>query len=41
MVEYVAHLYLLTKSVGDPVILNHQQITAVIEKLKNYGQKRQ
>jgi L-fuculose-phosphate aldolase len=40
MVEYVAHLYLLTKSVGDPVILNHQQITAVIEKLKNYGQKR-
>ena len=40
MVEYVAHLFLLTKSVGKPVILDPHQMTEVIEKFKDYGQKR-
>jgi L-fuculose-phosphate aldolase len=37
MIEYVSHLYLLTKSVGEPTILNDQQMDEVIEKLKHYG----
>lgn len=40
MVEYVAHLFLLTKSVGEPVILDQHQIKVVMEKLNNYGQER-
>lgn len=39
MVEYVSHLYLLTKSVGDPVQLNAHQMDAVIIKFKGYGQR--
>lgn len=37
MLEYVSHLYLLTKSVGEPSILNDHQMDAVIEKFKHYG----
>jgi len=37
MIEYVSHLYLLTKSVGEPKILNDQQMDEVIEKFKHYG----
>jgi L-fuculose-phosphate aldolase len=37
MIEYVSHLYLLTKSVGEPAILNDQQMDEVIEKFKHYG----
>ena len=40
LVEYVAHLYLLTKSVGEPVILNTHQMEVVLEKFEDYGQKR-
>lgn len=38
MLEYVSHLYLLTKSVGEPVILDDDQMDVVIEKFKHYGQ---
>ena len=38
MVEYVSHLYLLTKSVGDPVILDKHQMADVLEKFDSYGQ---
>ncbi len=41
MVEYVAQLYILAKSVGEPSILDSQQMAAVIDKFKDYGQKRQ
>jgi L-fuculose-phosphate aldolase len=41
LVEYVAHLYLLTKSVGEPVSLDTHQMEAVLEKFEDYGQKRQ
>ncbi|MDF1520841.1 MAG: class II aldolase/adducin family protein [Brevefilum sp.] len=37
MIEYVSHLYLLTKSVGEPTILNDQEMDAVIEMFKHYG----
>jgi len=37
MIEYVSHLYLLTKSVGEPAILKDQQMDEVIEKFKHYG----
>jgi len=40
MVEFVAHLYLLTKSVGKPVILDNQQMDQVLKKFKDYGQKK-
>lgn len=40
MVEYVANLYLLTKSVGEPIILDPQQMKVVMEKFKDYGQKK-
>jgi len=38
MLEYVSHLYLLSKSVGEPLILDDHQMDAVMEKFKNYGQ---
>lgn len=38
MLEYVSHLYLLSKSVGEPVILDEHQMDAVMEKFKSYGQ---
>jgi L-fuculose-phosphate aldolase len=37
MVEYVARLYLLTKSVGDPVLLSPEEMKAVLEKFPTYG----
>lgn len=40
MVDYVAHLFLLTKSVGEPIILDPQQMNDVMEKFKDYGQKK-
>jgi len=41
MVEYVAQLYLLTKSVGDPIVLTSQQMEPVMDKFRSYGQKKQ
>ncbi|MDY6847075.1 MAG: class II aldolase/adducin family protein [Chloroflexota bacterium] len=38
MLEYVSRLYLLSKSVGEPVILDDHQMDEVMEKFKNYGQ---
>ncbi len=38
-VEYVAKIYLMTKSVGTPVLLNMEEMRAVIEKLENYGKQ--
>jgi L-fuculose-phosphate aldolase len=39
MLEFIAHLYLQTKTVGEPVLLNDQQMDEVIEKFKGYGQQ--
>ncbi len=37
MVEYVAKLYLMTKSVGSPVLLNQDEMQDVLEKFTTYG----
>jgi L-fuculose-phosphate aldolase len=37
MVEYVAKLYLITKSVGTPVLLSTQEMQDVLEKFTTYG----
>jgi len=37
MVEFVAKLYLMTKSVGIPVLLNREEMQDVLEKFKTYG----
>jgi L-fuculose-phosphate aldolase len=39
MVEYVSQLYLMIKSVGNPVILDAKQMHDVMDKFKDYGQK--
>lgn len=41
MVEFVSQLYLLTKSVGEPVILTSQQMEIITKKFESYGQKKQ
>ena len=38
-IEYVAKIYLMTKSVGIPVLLGMEEMRAVIEKFENYGQQ--
>ncbi len=40
MVEYLAQLYLLTKSAGEPVILSEGEMENVIRKFKAAGQKK-
>lgn len=37
MVEYVAKLYLITKSVGTPVLLGTEQMQDVLRKFSTYG----
>jgi L-fuculose-phosphate aldolase len=37
MVEYVAKLYLITKSVGTPVLLGTDEMQAVLDKFVTYG----
>lgn len=37
MVEYVAKLYLITKSVGNPVTLSKEEMQDVLEKFTTYG----
>lgn len=37
MVEYVAKLYLITRSVGSPVVLNWGEMQDVLEKFTTYG----
>ncbi len=37
-IEYVAELYYRTKSIGEPVILDDQEMTLMLEKFKTYGQ---
>lgn len=37
MVEYVAKLYLITKSVGTPVLLGREEMQEVLEKFSSYG----
>ncbi len=39
MVEYVAKLYMMTKSVGKPVILDGQEMSEVLDKFQYYGQQ--
>lgn len=38
-IEFTARVYYQSKSIGEPVILNDQQMNVVIEKFKTYGQK--
>ncbi|MBC8395420.1 MAG: L-fuculose-phosphate aldolase [Candidatus Marinimicrobia bacterium] len=37
-IEYVAELYVRTKSIGDPVILTDDEMDKMVELFKNYGQ---
>lgn len=37
LVEYVAKLYLITKSVGNPILLSKEEMQAVMEKFTSYG----
>lgn len=37
-IELVAQIYILSKSVGQPIILDDEDMRAVIEKFKSYGQ---
>lgn len=36
-VEELARQYILSREIGEPVLLNHDEMDAVIEKFKNYG----
>lgn len=38
-IEYVAELYYRTKSIGEPVILDDEEMDRMAEKFKTYGQK--
>jgi L-fuculose-phosphate aldolase len=38
MVELVARIYLQAKGVGEPVVLNDDQMAEVLEKFGSYGQ---
>lgn len=38
-VEYVARLYVQAKSVGQPVILNDEEMDVILGKFKSYGQQ--
>lgn len=37
-VEYCSELYYRTKSIGEPVILDDEEMNLMIERFKNYGQ---
>lgn len=37
-IELAAHIYLLSKSVGNPIILGDEEMKATIQKFKTYGQ---
>lgn len=39
-IEFVARLYYRAKSIGQPVLLNEEQLTEVVEKFGTYGQLR-
>lgn len=36
IVEYCAEIYLKIRSIGDPVLIDEEEMTTVIEKFKNY-----
>lgn len=38
-IEYCAELYYRTKSIGDPVILDKEEMTKMLQKFKTYGNK--
>jgi len=38
-IEYVAKVYVLSKSIGEPKILSDDEMKIVVEKFKSYGQK--
>lgn len=40
-VEYIANLYILSKSIGEPIILDKYEIFNMIERFKNYGNKQE
>lgn len=37
-IEYCAELYYRAKSIGDPVILDDEEMSLMVERFKNYGQ---
>ena len=37
-VEYCAEIYFLSKSLGEPVILDDEEMILMVDKFKNYGQ---
>lgn len=37
-IEYCAELYYRTKSIGEPVILDEEEMTLMLDKFKTYGQ---
>jgi L-fuculose-phosphate aldolase len=39
VIELMAHLYMLTRSAGTPVILSDEEMRRVVQKLGHYGQK--
>ena len=39
MVEYVSKIYLQAKAVGDPHILDTEEMAIILEKFKNYGKQ--
>ncbi|TJX14569.1 L-fuculose-phosphate aldolase [Tissierella creatinini] len=39
-IEYCAELYYRAKSIGDPIILNNEEMSNMIEKFKSYGQNK-
>ena len=38
-IEYVAELYYRTKGMGEPVILDDEEMAHMAKKFKSYGQK--
>ena len=40
-VEYCAEIYYRTKSIGNPVILDEEEMTLMLEKFKTYGQRKE
>lgn len=36
-VEYIANLYILASSIGEPVVLDEKEIFQMVERFKNYG----
>lgn len=39
-IEFTARIYIQAKSIGEPVILSDKEMDTVVEKFKNYGQKK-